>query len=191
VNRAPWPVWIAVALWCAWLGALGGAWRTASPDGGFVPDLALVLALALAAHVDRAELPWLLAAVVLGRMANAIEAPIAVIACLLMCTLVVRASHGVVEITRPLPRALIAGCAVLLAHAWFALVHSVRVDAADPLSRTADAQRFDVLGELLRALPAAAATALVALLLGGVVTRLPGLGPFARRRAWRVSASRP
>ncbi|MCC7012580.1 MAG: hypothetical protein IT454_08470 [Planctomycetes bacterium] len=189
MTRVAWYVWVFVAVWLAWLHALQGALVERLALSSWVPDLALVLLLALAAKVERAHLAYLAAAYAAARCATSIDAPVAIVAAALALTTLARIWRGVVELGNPIPRALLAASCACALHVWFALVHHVRFVAAATAQAETAGRGFDPLGELAHAAPGAAASALVALVLGPWLARLPGLGALGRRRPWQVTAS--
>lgn len=189
MKHFPWYAWIFVAVWAAWLESARGMWVEGSAHPTWVPDLGLVFWLALGARFDRAHLGFAAAAFALSRCAVSIETPIACVACAVGVTLFVRIARAGIEIGNPIPRTLLAFSCSLVVELWFVLVRAVRLDAQAAHSAAKSSIPFDLLGELSRVWPTAAATGLCALLAGGWIFRLPGLAPLWRRRAWQVSAS--
>jgi hypothetical protein len=172
-RRSPWP-WLVLVVWCAWLQAVLGRAAAEPGLGGWVPDLGLVLLLALEPRLSLRDA--VLAALVVGctRLAFTADAPTAVAAGLFAAVALSRALRRFVEVDGVVVRPLLAGVAALLGGGLAAAAHLARSEAALGLDTLPLAGR-----PVLRA---AAATALAALFLAPLLRRLPGLSPFAARR---------
>ena len=189
MKRTRWLAWILVAVWAAWLYSAQGALvaRVARPE--WVPDLALALLVALGARVATRDMPKLACAIALARCAVSVEPPSAVFAAALLAVAVVRASRGVIELTGPVPRSVLALLCAELVHAWFSIVHDVRVAQQSAQFAALAPHAVDVAGAFARAWPTALATALASLFLGPALARLPGTSPLTLSRQWHVVAS--
>ncbi|MAF64207.1 MAG: hypothetical protein CMJ84_00925 [Planctomycetes bacterium] len=163
--------WVARLMLAVWLGWAAGlqAWLT---DVGtlapLAPDLSMVLVACLAGALARRELPVLLALALLARQSFSVDPAAATLAGLLAVGGLMRALGTVVDVAGPLGRTL----ATVLATGGFALwIEAVRV------VRGGAPAGFDPTGMA----PMLAASALVALILGGAAARLPGLFPLGRQ----------
>jgi len=186
VTRGALLAWCLLAVWSAWIFALQGS--LAAAGGAWVPDLGLVLLLALAPRLSTASLPLAGLAVALGRIAVSIEPPLAVLAGYLAVVAFARGLRSVVEIRSALPRTLLAAaCAFVLAR-WFAFVHEARESEALALSSGLAPESWPELAAWSWSV--ALASGVAALLLGPALVRLPGLSPLHRRSAWPAAASR-
>jgi len=165
-----WSTWIYAV--CGWLAATGAL-------GAFVPDLGLVLLLALAPRVSPAEARVAALLVGLARAAFSADAPLAILAGLLAAVELSRALGGFVEADGVVARSLLAGAMALFLGILLALVHAARLDPAV----VRGSLPFPA-GPVLRC---ALSTALAAGVAAPILARLPGLSPFAgvkRRRAF-------
>jgi len=163
--------WALLAVWLTWLFAIQARLGAGSAAAAWVPELGLVLAISVLAHLEEREGPILAIVLALSRSAFSSEPPVALLAGSFGLVLLGFGLRSVVELTGPLWRAVIAGGLVLVFDLWLALVHAARSLGAGP--------QVDV-----RPLLAAAATsALLALFASPVLARLPGLTPL-RSRQW-------
>jgi hypothetical protein len=169
VNSARFLAWILFAAYCAWLFAFEG-WIGSSR---WMPDLGLVLVLAVLARAEIADAPFIAFAAALARAAFGPEPPIVLLTGFLVVTFLALAARRTLELSRPLWRMLAALVLVLVFDAWLGLAQGVRSGAHEPLRAAA----------MLSAWPAAITSALLALLIGPLLARLPGLSPI-RRRQW-------
>jgi hypothetical protein len=189
MNRTSWWGWIFAAVWTLWLAALQGFVVARSSHGAWMPDLALALALALAGHIAREDLPKLALALAAARAAVSIDPPVAIFAAYLCVFGVAHVLRGVFDISSPMPRGMLTFASALFAGAWLELVHRVR-DARDAVVTASDAGLgsfgFDVLRS---AWPSALTTALAAVIAGPALARLPGLNSLWKKRPWRAVAS--
>ena len=191
MTRSPLLAWLFLALWAAWVSALQGLAAGPGGLGRWVPDLALVLALSLAARLPAEDMLKVAFAVALGRIAVSIQPPVALLAGYLGILLFARGLRSVLELSGPLQRTLLGALAALLFTGWLAYVHAQRAGgvAAHALAPGAAADSLRPLAVALGAWPAALSTGLCALLLGPALARLPGLTPLRRRRPWSRAAS--
>jgi hypothetical protein len=163
--------WLSFLVWALALGS-AAAWLGRGPGGTWVPDAALVLAVLVLARSERGDLLPLSFCVALVRGAISGDAPLALLAGALGALLAVLALRSVVELSGPLGRALAAALAAGTLQAWLALAHAARAAEPVELGSTAGA-----------ALAVALSSAALALLLGPLLARLPGLTPL-RSRVW-------
>lgn len=171
-------------VWTVWLVAVQTfAASAALPVSGlatYVPDLALVLALSLVARGHPRDVPVLAMLWALARASFAVDPPFAIFAGTAGVLVLGRAMRSVVETHGALPRAFVAGLCALVFDGWLIAVHHVRHETlwaeggSSPLAGLPET--------LLAAWPAAASTALGALVLGPALSRLPGLTPLRRGR---------
>jgi hypothetical protein len=164
--------WALFVAWAVWLSAAQG-WLTRGGGSAWVPDAALVLAVVVLARCEAADLLPLALLTALARSATSGDPPIVLAAGALGALLAALAVRDALELSGPAGRALGAGLAAGLFQAWLGVAHAVRAPHAvlDPLAAAGTA------------LPVALASALLALLLGPLLARLPGLTPL-RSRTW-------
>jgi hypothetical protein len=172
VTRARAVAWVSLLVWAAWLFALQGLFASSRVAGSWVPDLGLLLLLALEGRLrEGGRLPQrrlLVAALViaLARAAFSSDPPLALAAGYLGVAGVLGALRQWVELDHPFARATLAGGAALALGAFWIL-------------------SAELPNEVLRALPwePALATAAAAVVVLPALGRLPGLTPLARARA--------
>jgi hypothetical protein len=162
--------WALFALWATWCCALQGA---LGHGAAWMPDLGLVFALSLLAHLEAADAPVAALLATLARASVGVEPPVPVLAGFLLVFALALAVRSVVELSNPVWRAANAAGLVLAFQGWLALVHEVRLRADG-----VDGAGFDPLAPL----PAALTSGLLALAAGPLLARLPGLTPLRRRR---------
>ena len=162
--------WTLFAIWATWCFALQGS---LGRGGAWMPDLGLVLALSLLAHLEADDVPLAAVLAALARASVGVEPPVPLLAGFLLVFALALALRSVVELSNPLWRAFCAGALVFAFQAWLALVHEVRLGAAG-----IDGAGFAPFAPL----PAAATSAALALLAGPLLAHLPGLTPLRRRR---------
>jgi hypothetical protein len=166
--------WLSIALFAcvlAWLALLESAARPHL--GGWTPSLCLVAALAVLARAEDRDGWWLCAALLWARGIVAAEPAALVVAgtaCVAWGAFVAR---GAFDLAGPAGRALAAALASLWLGGLSALSHLAADDGSSGLAMAAGAD----------ALRSAVGSGLFALLLGGLLQALPGLGPLARRAA--------
>lgn len=188
MNRSPVLPWILLVFWAAWAQAAQGLLAPVTP---WAPDLGVVLLLSLATRLPTEHLPKVALAVGLGRVALSVESPTAVFAGLLMLAAGARGLRSMLEVHGAVTRSLLAGLGAWGFALWLGYVHEARVLA----EMSVQASQFPSVWAELEPLSRAAdwrgplAAAAVALLLGPVLARLPGLGPLHRRKAWARDAS--
>jgi hypothetical protein len=163
--------WILLAVWLTWLFAIQARLGAGSAAAAWVPELGLLLAISVLAHLEERDGPLLALVLALARSAFSTEPPVALLAGSLGLVLLGLALRSVVELTGPLWRAVIAGGLVLVFDLWLALVHAARTLGAGPQV------------ELPPLVAAAASSAVLALFAGPALARLPGLTPL-RSRPW-------
>lgn len=180
--------WLWAALWAAWSFAARGFVADTLGAGPWMPDLGLALLVVLGARLPREDLPWLGLLFGTARCAVSIDPPVANLAVALGVVALTRALHGVVDVQRPLTRALLAFVCALGSEAWLALAHFARLrdEAARALL---DGPTLATPDLAAAAGKGALATALCVLVLGEALVRLPGLSALWRSRPWQVGAS--
>jgi hypothetical protein len=168
-------------LWAVWISAVQGT--LAARGWTFVPDLGVVLLVALAARIEPADLGWLALALALGRASVGVDPVPALVAAYFLVVALVRALRNLIDVQGPIvqvPLAALSAGGLLM---WLGVAHRARLPRAS----------VSALEDLGRSLPGpwavALASALAALLLGPLFARLPGLSPLARRKTWRVAGS--
>jgi hypothetical protein len=158
--------------YCTWLFALEGR-LAAGPDARWVPDVGLVLALSLLARAEVNDAPFIALVAALARAAFGPEPPIVLLTGFLIVAFLALAARRAIELSGPVWRTLAALVLVLVFDAWLCLAQGVRGGAGETWRATA----------LVAAWPVAITSALLALVLGPTLARLPGLAPI-RRRLW-------
>ena len=161
--------WALFTLWCAWAYASTGFLGAVTPLGAWLPDLGLVLLLALGVHVAPGRLAWAALIVALARIAFSVDPPVAVLAGYLGFAGLQAVLRSFVNLEDPFARGALAGFAALLLDVWWSWVHAIR----NPVL-------LDAPGTEL-AWRAALATAACALLFSELLLRLPGLRPLRRQ----------
>ena len=78
MNRSKFLPWLMLAIWSAWICALQGLLRDVHLVSAWIPDLWLVLVLALASRLERGDLPRVALVAAAGRLAVTIEPAAAV-----------------------------------------------------------------------------------------------------------------
>jgi hypothetical protein len=163
--------WALLVLWSAWLFALQGLFA-GSRAGDWAPDLGLILILALDARMPTARARVAALCVAAARIACSTDPPLAVVAGYLGAVACFGALRELVEIDRPLARAVLAGVLALALASWWILCRSL----ATPYYG-AQVPVIDL------AWRSALSTGLCALVLFPLLARLPGVSPL-----WRSSS---
>jgi hypothetical protein len=164
--------WVLFTAWLTWSFALQARFSAASAAGPFVPEIGLVLALAVLARLDDREAPILALVLALSRLAFCGEPVTAIFAGSLGLVLLALAVRSVVELTGPLWRTVTTAALVAVFDLWLALAHGAR-----PVGGAAGVPVG--FGSLLAA---AFSSGLLALFAGPTLARLPGLTPLRSRR---------
>jgi hypothetical protein len=176
--------WILLTLWAVWIYAFQAFFAAASWSA-WVPDVALVLMLGLAARLPSADVPLVGLCVGVAGATVSVDPAASVLAAALGVVGMARGVRSVIEIKSPPVAGLLAFVATLCVRFWLAWVHETRIALELGVSAPPSP------GLWAAAWPGALTTALVAMLFGGVLAHLPGLTPLRRRRPWRVGASFP
>ena len=171
MTRARWISWLRLAVWSSWLAALHAWLVTAAASPRWVPDVGVVLLVACATRFSARDVPKAALVVALARVAYSVEPPSALLAGFLAAALLVRAARSALELGGALARSLVAGGVAWTLATWLVFVHASRAPSlglgpAPPIDR----------------LTPALASALLALIAGPLLARLPGLSPLAGRR---------
>jgi hypothetical protein len=166
--------WLAIALFTCllvWSALLESALRV--HWGGWTPQLALALSLSVLSRAEERDWWWLLAGTLWARGLVAAEPAAVVLAGTALVLWGAFVARGVLDLAGPAGRALAAVSASLCLGGLSALASFAGVEGSSALAWAAGAD----------ALRAALGTGLCALLLGGLLQSLPGLGSLARRAA--------
>lgn len=170
MTAARWLGFGLFTVWAVWLTGIQGWLVSVSPAARWIPDLLLVLVASVVARLESTDAPWLAVCAALARASVASEPPVALLAGFLGVIAIALMVRSVVEITGPLWRAVIAAGMVLVFDGWLVCVHRARLpDAALSISVLAGAS-------------VAVSSAVLAVLAGPMLARLPGLTPLRRRR---------
>jgi hypothetical protein len=164
--------WVLLLAWLSWSFAFQARLAAASSAGPFVPEIGLVLSIAVLSRLDEREAPVLALVLAIARFPYSAEPAIALLAGALGLCLLGLAMRSVVELTGPLWRSVAAAALVASFDLWLAVVRSSwpsTVPAELPLG----------FGSLLAVAGSSAALALFA---GPVLAHLPGLSPLRSRR---------
>jgi hypothetical protein len=164
--------WALYFVWAALLAGLQGLLTRAGAPA-FVPDAALVLAVLVLARAEVADLAPLVLLTAFARAATSGEAPIVLVTGILGALLAALALRGALELSGVIGRTLAALVATGACQAWAVLARAARADGGEA----------DALAAWTSAVPVGIASALLALVLGPLLARLPGLAPL-RSRAW-------
>ena len=167
--------WGLFLVWAAWLHALQSAWVSGAA-AAWIPDLGLVFALVIAAHMEASDVLGCALAAAFVRSAFAGEPPIAIASGMLLVMLLALGARSMIELTGAVTRALSCGVLVFVFDAWLWLVHRVR--DLEPVLQGGVA----VPSALWAASAAAFSSGMLALVCGPLFARLPGLSPLRRRR---------
>ena len=159
--------WFMLVVWATWIGA--GQAVLATSFGAWVPDLSLLLLLALCAELDSRDVPILCGLLALARLTFTVEPVEATLCGLFTLGATALGVRSVAEAGGPLVRTLWGDFAVLLYSSWLIVVHQARSGESLGLSWQL-------------ALPTALSSAGFALILGPLFVRLPGLTPLKKVR---------
>lgn len=159
--------WFMLLVWATWIAA--GQAVLATTFGSWIPDLSMLLLLALCAELDSRDVPLLCGALALARLSFSVEPIEATLCGLFTIGAAALGVRSVAETQGPLVRTLWSGVAVLGYSSWLIVVHQARSGAGLGLS-------WQV------ALPTAFSSAGFALLFGPLFVRLPGLTPLKKVR---------
>lgn len=164
--------WVLLLAWLSWSFAFQARLAAASSGGPFVPEIGLVLAIAVLSRLDERESPILALVLALARLPYSAEPAVALLAGALGLCLLGLAMRSVVELTGPLWRTVAAGALVVCFDLWLAVVHASKASAS--------ASGLAVgIGSLLAVAGSSGAFALFA---GPALAHLPGLTPLRSRR---------
>ena len=169
-ERSRWLAWALLLAWLTWSTALSGALVQSPLVAGWAPDLALAIWISLAGFLSARDLPRLAIVAALARASVSIEAPLALLAGFLALAGLASGTRGFVDLRGPFARAGLTAVAAPALAAWLDVVRAARSGSGLALDG-ADLARLSL------------SSALLALVLGGVLARLPGLSPL-RRREW-------
>jgi hypothetical protein len=159
--------WLLLAIWMTWLTAIQSRLGESPAYRLPPPDLNLVFLVSMALVVRRADLLPLAIIAALARIAFSLDPPQAVFFLTLSIGALGVGSRRAMHLEGPLWRAFLSGFGAVVAVLWFTEVRQARgievveVDAA-------------------AALILAVSSALAALVLGGLLLRLPGLADLRR-----------
>jgi len=168
--------WLLLLIWGCWLLALQSSLVASGVLGRWVPDLGLVLVLALAVRMQgaRALVPAL--CVGLARCAFSIDAPAAILAAYFGAALLALALRTAFDLQEPFFAAALAGACALACAQWLRWLRASELPSVPPQARALleDASAG--------ALPIALASAIVALCASRALAHLPGLPALWRAR---------
>lgn len=170
-GRPPRLSWVLLCVWSVWIHALTGLAADVDGLGRWLPDLGLVLLLALGPRMPASRMAVAAVVVALARASLGVDPPTAILAGYFAVCLVHAGLREFVDLDDPLFRALLAGVASLALSGWWVLVHAVRHPVLDGLSAAASPFAWR----------AALSTATVALAGADLLLRLPGLQPLWKR----------
>ncbi len=174
-SRRPWQRvagWTLFFVWAVSLAGLQGI-ATRHATSAWFPDVALVFAVVVLARCEVGDLVRLALLTAFARAATSGEPPIVLLTGMLGALLVALAVRGALELSGPVGRTLAAALAAGTFQAWIVIARDAR----------AVEHSIDFGAALHTALPVAIASALLAMVLGPLLVRLPGLTPLWSR-AW-------
>jgi len=154
-------------IWASWLTGFQAV--LATNFGVWVPDISMVLLLALCAELDSRDVPFLCGVLAFTRLAFTVEPVEATICGLFVVGAAALGVRSVAEAGGPLVRSLWGGLAVLGYSSWLLAVHETRMGESLGL-------------DWRIAVPTAISSAVLALFIGPALSRLPGLTPLRRVR---------
>jgi len=162
--------WTLFLVWAVSLAGLQGL-LTRHASGSWVPDAALVLSVVVLARCEAADLALLALLTAFARAATSGEPPLVLYTGILGALLAALAVRGALELSGPIGRTLATAIAAGAFQAWIAIARDFRAVGG----------RIDFASAAGDALPVALASAAVALVLGPLLARLPGLTPLWSR----------
>ena len=163
---------IAWAMLCVWASWLAGVQAICATNlGPWVPDAVTILFLALCAELDSRDVPKVCLVLAVCRLAFTVEPAEAVLCGILVLGAFALGVRSVAEAGGAFVRTLWGGTAVFGFGAWLLFCHATRSDFGAELD----------LG-WARVVPTALSSAVLALLLGPLFVRLPGLSPLRKPR---------
>jgi hypothetical protein len=168
--------WLLLMIWGCWLLALQSSLVAAGVLGRWVPDLGLVLVLALAVRMRGARALAPALCIGLARCAYSIDAPAAILAAYLAAALLALALRSAFDLQEPIFAAALAGACALAGAQW---LRWLRAGELPPLPAHARALLEDASAG---AWPIACASALAALCAGRALAHLPGLPALWKAR---------
>lgn len=159
--------WLLLAIWMTWLTALQSRLGESPAYRLPPPDLNLVFLVSMALVVRRADLLPLAVIAALARIAFSLDPPQAVLFLTLGIGALGVGSRRAMHLEGPLWRAFLSGFGAVVAVLWFTQVRDLRgIEVVQ-----VDAASAAILG---------VSSALAALVLGGLLLRLPGLAALQR-----------
>jgi hypothetical protein len=173
--RRPWQRvagWALFFVWAVSLAGLQGIFARHATSA-WVPHIALVFAVLVLARCEVGDLARLALLTAFALAATSGEAPIVLLTGVVGALLVALTVRGALELSGPFGRTLATALGAGVFQTWIVVARDVR----------ASEHGVDFAAALHTALPVALASALVALVLGPLFVRLPGLTPLWSR-AW-------
>lgn len=164
--------WTLFLVWAVSLAGLQGI-LTRHASGVWVPDAALVLSVVVLARCEVADLALLALLSAYARAATSGEPPLVLYTGVLGALLAALAVRSALELSGPVGRTLATALAAGLFQTWITIARDVRAAPG--------ASGIDLASAAASALPVACVSAALALLLGPVLARLPGLTPLWSR----------
>ena len=164
--------WLVALVWFAWASAVDTQLSLAATTSPWAPSLGVALMVAWAVRME-ADTLWALACLAaLARASFSVEPPVAILAGNLAVVMLVRFGRRSFDLARPIGRSLVAGAVAAGWVLWAWLVLFARHgEGSHPT--------WEVL------VKAAMSTALLTLILGGYLVRLPGARALLARRSLR------
>lgn len=160
--------WFLLVLWGAWLFAVQGLLGAMPAVGLWVPDFGLLLLFSIDGRTGRREARGAALAIALCRISFSTDPPLAVLAGYLGAVWFFGALREILEIDRPLPRALLAGVVASVLTIFWVLCRQLALPSESVLLPPAET-----------VWKGAATTAALALLFLPLFARLPGLSPLS------------
>lgn len=162
--------WVLLLIWLTWSTACSGWLAGPAQLARWAPDVSIALFASVAGYLVARDVPRAALLAALARAALSAEAPLALLTGFLALAALANLVRHFVDLRDPFARAGFAALAAPGSAAWLEAVRAAR--AGD---------EFGLDGAELGAL--AFASALLTLVAGDLLARLPGLSPL-RRRPW-------
>lgn len=171
--------YLCVALWGTWLFAVQGWCAAGHVPLGLVPDMGVVLLLAIAARCELRRSLWVALVLGLARAAQSADPAAAILLGYLLLALAVAPVAATLDLDRPWLRALLGALGGAALARWLALCADLRTPSTFLSSQELGSGAWNV----------GLATAVVALVIGRRLRHLPGLGPLWREEGpWQLAA---
>ncbi len=169
--------WLMLLVWGTWLSALQAALITHGFLGPWVPDLVLILLVALACQLHRRDVAPAALMLALTRTATSVDSAAAILAAFGLLAALLQGLRRLAESNRLSVRFVLVGGTALIWSSWLAVVRCAQ------LAESASVQ--SVSEQMAPLLPGVLASACAGVVLFNALLRLPGMTPLRRSsRLW-------